>query len=476
MADPKLAQILVEEAVETRIALINMGISFEGWGIRSHGVPIMDALIRKVKELGIRVYERTMSVNLLVQNGECVGAVGINEISGEILVVNAKATIIASGGDANLFLLNLNPPDNTGDAYTMGYLAGAELMNLEFKQVFLGTVYPTRNMLVRMLHPHVKLLNVEGEEFLQKYLPGGASPEDCLAQRQLHNPFSTRDTLSKYIDISVIGEVKAGRGTQHHGVYLDRSDPRVPSLDVRRHEFWLYRGIDFMKGRTEIGPCHHCSLGGFRIDENGQTTIPHLYAAGESAAGPHGADRMGGHMLLASQVFGARAGKHGATYAKHQKLPDLNSRVLRTSEERIKSLKNGKGDQNPRELKRVLQSSAYYNLLITRSKEKLTRFLSEVRALREEMHLHLSIKDAQELIEAVELENLLLLAELEGSICLERTESRGPHYREDFPEQDDRNWLKTIIVKRTGDKFQLNTIVLDPTWKNKGDDKVRMWG
>ncbi len=476
MADPKLARIIVDEAAETRTALLNWGVTFGGAGIRSHGVPIMEALVSQSRRANVSVRDRTMIVNLLVQDGECVGAIGIDETNGDTLIIKAGATVIATGGDANLFMLNLNPPCNTGDGYAMGFDAGAELINLEFKQIFLGTVYPTKNMLIRPLPPYVKLTNTRGEEFLQHYLPEGVSPEECLAQRQMHNPFSTRDTLSKYVDIAIIGEVKAGRGTDHSGIYLDRTDPRIPPLEVARHEFWLYRGIDFTKSPVEIGVCHHSSLGGFRIDENAQTTLPHLYAAGESVAGPHGADRLGGHMLLASQVFGARAGRHSAAYAKGRRLPDIDSQALRAAEVRIKALRDRKGDQKPAELKRMLQQSAYYNLLVIRSKESLTRLLSDIRGIAEEMISRLSVTSPPELVEALELQNLLLLAELEANVCLKRTESRGPHYREDFPLQDDKSWLKSMTVKKVNGSPQLGTVALDPTWESKGDEKVKRWG
>ena len=476
MTDPKLARIVVEEAVETRRALLNRGATLGEWGIRSHGVSIMEALVRHIRRANISFRERMMIVNLMIQDGECHGAIGVDEINGDIVIFKAGATVMATGGDANLFMLNLSPPCNTGDGYAMGYLAGAELMNLEFRQIFLGTVYPTKNMLLRMLHPHVKLTNVRGEEFLKNYLPEGESPEECLAQRQLHNPFSTRDTLSRYVDIGIISEVKAGRGTEHQGIYLDCSDPRIPPLELPRNEFWQYRGIDFARGPVETGVCQHCCLGGFRIDENDQTTVPRLYAIGEAAAGPHGADRMGGHMLLASPVFGARAGRHGAAHAMGRKLPDIDSEVLRAAEERIKSIQNTKHDKKPAALKKMLQQSAYYDLLVIKSKESLTRFLGEVRKIGQELVPRIAVTSPQELVEALELQNLLLLAELEANVCLKRTESRGPHYREEFPEQDDKNWLRSITVKKIGDGFQLDTVVLDVTWENKGDEKVKMWG
>lgn len=476
MADPKLAEILVDEAVETRLALLNWGVTFGEWGIRSHGVSIMEALRRHIRTANIAIRERVMITDLLIQNGECLGAIGIDETNGNTIIFEAGATVIATGGDANLFMLSLNPPDNTGDGYAMGYLAGAELMNLEFKQIFLGTVYPTKNMLIRMLHPQVKLTNMSGEEFLQDHLPNGVTAEDCLAQRQLHNPFSTRDPLSKYVDIAIINEIKAGRGTQHHGIYLDCTDPRIPPLTIPRKEFFQYRGIDFSEGPVEIGICHHSALGGFRINEHAQTSVPNLYAVGEVAAGPHGADRMAGHMLLASQVFGARAGRHAANNAIGRELTYIDSKVLRLKEERIKSLSKKRGNKNPLELTRMLQRSAYFDLMVVKTKESLTRFLNEVKHIGEEVASHLNVTSPEELVEAFELQNLLMLAELEAVVCLKRTESRGPHYREDFPDQDDDNWLKSITLKKEDDGPQLETVSLDPKWKNAGDEKVKQWG
>lgn len=138
MADPKLARILIEDAVETRTALLKWGATFGEYGLRSHGAPIMEALVRQIRNTNVSVRERTMIVSLLVQDGECVGAMGVDELNGDIVVIKAGAAVIGTGGDADLFMINLNPPCITGDGYAMGYEAGAELMNLEFKQIFLG--------------------------------------------------------------------------------------------------------------------------------------------------------------------------------------------------------------------------------------------------------------------------------------------------------------------------------------------------
>ncbi len=383
MTDPHLARVLVEEGAANRQALLDLGATFGEAGLRSHGVPIMAALVSQIRRTNVKVQDRTMVSALLVKDGECLGAVAVQETSGEILVIEASATILGTGGDSNLFVLNLNPDCNTGDGYVLGYEAGAELMNLEFKQIFLGTICPTRNMITRGLPEHTRILNGDHQEFLARYLPSGVTEAEALAQRNGHNPFSTRDAASRFVDIAIISEVVEGRGTPKGGFYLDRSDPRIPPI-AGQNEYWLYKGIDF-RGPVECGVCHHCSLGGLRISDQAETTIPHLYAAGEAAAGPHGADRMGGHMLLASQVFGARAGKHAASYASRHGALSPDQRQIRAACDGIQKFSGQKGALRSAELKSKLQKAAYFDLLTIRSAESLQRFAAAVEQIEEEL-------------------------------------------------------------------------------------------
>jgi fumarate reductase (CoM/CoB) subunit A len=474
MTDPLLARVMVEDAVGTRQDLLELGATFGESGLRAHGVPIMAALVSHIKHSAVAVMDRTLVTDLIVKDGECLGAVAMHEMNSEVTIIQASSTVVGAGGDADLFMLNLNPPGNTGDSYTLGYRAGAELMNLEFKQIFLGTIHPNRNMLTGSLPPNVKLLNADHREFLHDYLPDGARVEDCLAQRNGHNPFSTRDTLSRYVDIAVVNEVKEGRGTQFNGVYMDRSDSRIPKIIGPPAEYWAYKGIDFSQP-VNIGICHHCSLGGMRIDENAQTTVAHLYAAGEAAAGPHGADRMGGHMLLASQVFGARAGKHGAAYALKQKSADLDSSLYKVPAETLESLRQRPGQLKAPDLKNQLRKSAYFDLLVIRSRQNIEKFLAEVERIEAQM-ADLAVASPIELTEAIELKNLLLLARMEAEVCLTRQESRGGHYRQDYPLQNDKEWNKCVTIKEVNGRSQIGAYTPDLNWKNKGDAKIGYWG
>jgi fumarate reductase (CoM/CoB) subunit A len=270
-------------------------------------------------------------------------------------------------------------------------------------------------------------------------------------------------------------EVKVGNGTEHQAVYLDRSDPRIPHLAESMNDFWLYRGIDFSRP-VEIGVCHHCSLGGLVIDREARTSIEHLYAVGEAAAGPHGADRMGGHMLLASQVFGARAGKNAAQSALKSGQPEIDQAPVQGWEDNLKRLQNSRGKTTPRDAAGTLRRSAYFNLLVARSSLSLNQFMADVKHLKEEIIPDLAIKTPFDLIEALELQGLLKLAEIEAGVCLLRTESRGPHFRQDFPSQDDKNWLRNVIVRKVDEKIHLETRVIDPDWQDKGDKGIGYWG
>jgi succinate dehydrogenase/fumarate reductase flavoprotein subunit len=475
MADPALVKVLIEKAAATRSRLLSWGATFDELGVRSHGVSMMAALAIMIRKTDIVLRSSTMILRLLVRDNECAGAVAVDELTGELFAIKAGATVLATGGDANLFMVNLNPPDTTGDGYVLGYEAGAELMNLEFKQIFPCTVYPTGNMLTQPFPPHVKLTNSRGEEFLGNYLPFGASVGECLAQRNMHNPFSTRDTLSRFLDIAVLGELKANRGTAHSGIYLDRTDPRISPIPSLMKGYWIYKGIDFTRP-VEIGICHHCSLGGLRINKKAETAVHRLFAAGEAAAGPHGADRMGGHMLLASQVFGAIAGRQAAAYRKRGRGPDIGESELKQFELEINALKNNRGTENPAQLKKKLQELAYFDLLVVRSGQKLEGFRKAVIDMQQSVLPHLAAANPGGLVDALELRNLLTLAELEAAACMERTESRGPHYRGDFPAQDNAQWLKNVVLRKSGDKPVVKTVSLHPEWQDHGDDKIGYWG
>ena len=484
IANRDLARILVNGASEAKQALDQWGLHLGSDnpdnpnGIESIITPMpgLANVVRATKE--IDVLQHRMVAGLLTEQNICRGAMAVNEETGDLLVLKAGAIVLATGGCAQLFKLSFHPPCITGDGYALGYEAGAQLMNMEFEQMFIATAYPAVTMApypVWGLHPRV--LNVHREEFIQNYLPQGITVDECMDRKMTHGPFSARDP-SKYLDIAMVKETQAGRANEHNALYLEVPDRvrRNPELLFPEFEDWYaYRGIDFRQDYVEINVAHQCSNGGFKIDENGQTTMSGLYAVGESATGAYGADRLGGAMMTSCQVFGARAGRHAASVARTRGALPTDKGLIESKLERILGLRRIKGGQKSSEVRKVLQKAAWENLLVVRSKESLNRILQEIARIRNDVCPRLSIENGRDLIAALELKNLLLVGEIVASAGLKRTESRGSHYREDYPERDDSNWQQAITVRKVDGRMQLETLNVDDQWK-RDEAELGWWG
>lgn len=480
LADPDLVRLLIEDSTRNLTELASLNIHLNrgfGRGVRAHGVPLVGGLAGQARSRGVQIRERLTITRLLVRDGACSGAVGVDETNGEAVVILARAVILATGGDAQLFRHNLNPPCVTGDGYAMGYQAGAELMNIEFKQVFVAIIHPTRNTIYLWAWDQPpKFLNARGQEFLAAYCPPGVTPEQVLEQHSLHDPASTRDPYSRFLEVAIMGEVTAGRGTPHGGAWLDyRGSEHL--LDPNMAAWYHYRGIFSDEEMIEVTVCHHCSNGGFRVDENAQTTVPGLYAVGECLTGPHGADRRGGHMLAATQVFGARAGRHAGNSARQGAPPGADAEQLQATLHEIDTLKGSQGQQVPGELKGILQQRNWQDLLWGRSEAGLNRVLAAVEDTREAFSSSLCVDSPRDLVEALELGNMLTVTEMIARVALMRQETRGSHYRLDFPERNDGNWLKCITVKQVDGRMHLDTLALDPGWQDRAAEVAGFrWG
>jgi L-aspartate oxidase len=485
MADPGLCRIFVNEVGDAIKRLQQMGQSFKSKVLatmeanpQAGGTNSIVATQKAVIEAtDTRVLEHANIVDLIVENGRCIGAVAVND-DGEPLLIAAGAVILAAGGVGQLFRYSFNPPGNTGDAYAIALRAGAELFNMEFMQQGLATTWPTQAMvmLYDMEQPY-RLLNADGKTFVQNYLPEGVTLEEVSRHKASHWPVSCRDH-ALHLDRAIKGEVLAGRGTRNDAVLLDLSGAQrgfEPELFIK---FMLSKGMDVQHDLLQVQIHHHTSNGGIRIDENAHTSIVGLFAAGE-AAGWQGADRLGGTMLGGSQVFGWRAGAHAARVAATRPAQDAPPGALEPLEEQVAAFREPHGDQRPMDLRAALQRVMWETLLVEKDAESLLRAKQYVDDDRDRFHTRLRIAEPADLALAFEHRNLLDVAEAIIVAASMRTESRGSHYRADYPQRDDRDWLTNLFISRSNGHLSLRKewIESEVGWVDgAGDVRIKPWG
>lgn len=482
MTDPKLARIMTEQSYDIMMPLVedwSREVIPCQWGMKSHGIPIMFGLTRMLRKSKVKIMEHTMVTHLLKEDDRIAGAVAVDEYSGEVTVIEAGAVFLGTGGMAGLFKHTTAAPECTGDGHAMGFRAGAQLMNVEFKQVFPGVIYPTINHFSAWWFvPYVKIYNALGEEYIERYLPEGITLEMVYQQRGSHGPFSARDSASRYFDVATVIETKEGRANEHDALYVDLTDPRVKDpLAKPRRDYFYYRGVRYLEEPIQFNICFHCSNGGIRLDENGMSTVPGLYAAGECASGPHGANRLAGHMLGATQVFGAIAGRHAAQNTKGRRSPQLRSSSIQEALDEIQRFRSKREGEKPSQVIKDLKKLAWDNMLVHINEQTLELALKGIADIHDSRLKNLKVENTDDLIEALELNNLVVVGEILARTTQMRKESRGDLYREDYPERDDINWLKVITVDNKDGEILLGAEVIDPDWSDReGDMQGYRWG
>ena len=256
--------------------------------------------------------------------------------------------------------------------------------------------------------------------------------------------------------------INEGRGSPEGGVWLDFLDTDFKEMLAQEnssfarmwkltHEWYLKRGVDLYKEKVQIACSAHAINGGILIDGNAQSSLPGLYAAGEVAAGPHGADRLGGNMSVTCQVFGARAGRHAgerAVAAKHVSAQNVSSRIADALGKWPKQGTSTTGD-----IKQAIQKAANRNLLVIRTGDGLNQMAEECMELRKRLHEDVAVTTAVDLRAAIELDNMLDVSLMITKAAKLRTESRGSHYREDFPNKDKAQEQSIILDKNVSDGF-----------------------
>jgi succinate dehydrogenase / fumarate reductase flavoprotein subunit len=411
------------------------------------GLEMIRTLQDRGVQQGIHVYMECTVTRLLTDGGRIAGAFAYWRETGRLIVFKAKSIVIATGGIGKAWRVTSNSWEYTGDGMALAYEAGAELMDMEFVQFHpTGMVWPpgVQGILVTeaVRGEGGILRNKLGERFMEKYDPKRME-------------LSTRDVVAR----SIYTEVKEGRGTEHGGAYLDISQKpaeyvkkKLPSM---YHQFKELADVDITKGPMEVGPTCHYVMGGIRVDaETAESTVPGLFAAGEAAAGLHGANRLGGNSLSDLLVFGRRAGLAAAQHAKRVSAPAIDNAQIDSAEKELLAPFSNTGAESPYAVHRDLQEVMQNLVGIFRTEEDLKKALVELEKLK--------ARAAKAGVEgsrlfnpgwhlAYDLKSMLTISEAVTHSALARAESRGAHSRIDFPKSDT-VWEKkhNIIVKESG--------------------------
>lgn len=460
--EQNLVRILVEESPQRVLELERMGAFWERteeggrYLLRidgGHSFPrsvyledrpgreMLRAMGSEMLRRKIPVVEDTMILRILMDGDKVAGAVGFNLFTAAMVGFKAKTIVLATGGAGNICPYTTNPADVTGDGYVLALEAGAELVDMEFVQFYpMGLIYPDslKGMLAGTFY-YSHLLNAKKERLMKYYDP--------------RLEMSTRDIIAR----AIYSEIQKGNGTPRGGVFCDMTynppgfiKKQLPALN----DFYLRIGIDVEKEMVEVAPTCHFFMGGVRVNEEWRSTIPTLFAAGEAGGGVQGANRLSQNSLADIMVSGGRAGDSAGREAKAQtafgKINDGDVEQERRRVEELLSLK-GKEGLGPWGIKKKLNKIMWDSVGLVRNEGDLHKALREFRRMEQEDLARIilatpSRRYNRELIETFELANLLKVGQAIATAALQRTESRGAHFRSDFPKKDNDGWLKHLRV------------------------------
>jgi succinate dehydrogenase / fumarate reductase flavoprotein subunit len=489
LSDQDAVDILCKEAIESVIDLEHMGLPFdrtpEGkisqrrFGGHSNnetkkpvqrachaadrtGHMILQTLYQQCIKNNVRFFDEYQMVDMIIIDGTCRGVIAVELKTGEIHVFHAKAVMLATGGFGKMWKITSNAHSLTGDGPAVALRKGLPLQDMEFYQFHPTGIYKMGILLSEAARGEGAIfINDKGERFMERYAP-------------TMKDLASRDVCSR----SIYKEVRAGNGIGGKDyVYLDFRPERINKyfendgsprrVDAEYIEKRLpdviefvrvYMGIDPITEPVPVQPTAHYAMGGIPTDldarvlsdENG-TVVQGLYAAGEVACvSVHGANRLGTNSLVDLIVFGRRGGKHMAEFAKQAQFLPISQDAHKPAEASLNDIRNNAGKERPGQIRKELQLHMDEHVGVFRTKQGLETALEEISGLRERYkHIHIDDKGVQwntDLMEAWELGCLLDLAESTAISALARQESRGGHYREDFPDRDDKKFLKHTNV------------------------------
>ncbi len=443
------------------------------------GLEMIRTLQDHVVAQGIDVFMECTVRHLLTDGGRVAGAIGYWRQSGALVLFRAKAVVLATGGVGKAWKVTSNSWEYTGDGMAMALEAGADLIDMEMTQFHpTGMIWPhsVRGLLVTegVRGDGGTLRNASGERFMFRYIPeffrGDTADNEAEADRwyeDKRNNRRTPDLLPRdEVARAINTEVKAGRGTEHGGVFLDIATRRPADYIKRRlpsmyHQFKELADVDITKEQMEIGPTLHYIMGGVRVDpDTAAATVPGLYAAGEVAAGMHGANRLGGNSLSDLLVFGRRAGQAAAEYAR-------GASAGRVDDAQVDALARGltepferQGEENAYAIHEDLQNTMQDLVGIVRTKDELEEALAQLERLRARA-ARVRVTGSRRYNPgwhlALDLENLIGISEVVARSALIRTESRGGHTREDFPKADPEWGRKNVVTRKRDGRLMLTT-------------------
>jgi succinate dehydrogenase / fumarate reductase flavoprotein subunit len=432
---------------------------------------------------GIEVNMEHTVVTLLKDGDRVAGAFGYDREHGHFKIFRAKAIVLATGGLGRAYKISSNSWDCTGDGHSLAYHAGAELVDMEFVQFHpTGMIWPP-SVVGMLVTEGVRgeggvLRNKDGRRFMFDDIPDNykaqtaTDPEEgwryCAGDRSARRPpdLLTRDHVARCI----MREVKAGRGSPHGGVFLDISwiKEKIPNaaehikrkLPSMYHQFLALASVDITRAPMEVGPTTHYIMGGVRVHSDTQmSSVPGLFSAGEVTAGLHGANRLGGNSLSDLVVFGKRAGEFAAKFAKEHGAAQLNNAQVEAAARQALEPFNrgataGGSAEGPYQVQYNLQETMQNLVGIVRREEEMIRALDAIAKLNARAK-QVAVRGHREFNPgwhtALDLKNLLTVSEAITRSALERKESRGGHFRDDFPGKDAACGRMNVVVRKGGD-------------------------
>ena len=463
LADQPRAEILAREAPERVLELEHWGVYFSRfpdgriaqrpfggagfprtcYAADRTGHHLLHTVWQQCLKRGIAFYNEWLLTRIVVHDGRAVGVVALHIPSGELQAFGAEVIVVAGGGHGRIYAKSTNAYINTGSATAAAYVAGVPLEDMEFVQFHPTTLYGTNILISEGVRGEGGLLfNARGERFMERYAPAAMelAPRDIVAraiQTEVDEGRGFTGPYGGYVHLDV----------RHLGAEVIKA--RLPGIRQIAMDF---AGVDPIEAPIPVQPGQHYSMGGLACDENGETALPGLFAVGEcSCISVHGANRLGGNSLLETVVFGKRVGERAAEVADVGAAPESALKeALREQRAAIEALKSRTKGERQIAIRREMQATMTEKVGVYREERPLAEAVERIAELKERYRSvvldNRGDRFNYDLVDALELGGMLELAEATAITALKRTESRGSHWRVDFPRRDDAEWLKHSLV------------------------------